>query len=65
MRKNQAPFDYTYLGPCGCGFGSNAFYIARDGTIMHAAQIFFPAALREPGERELLVNEAGRRTNAD
>ena len=36
----SAPEGYTYAGPCRCGFGPDAFYQDRSGTIVHASQVY-------------------------
>jgi len=35
----SAPEGYTYLGPCRCGFGPDAFYRDKSGRIVHAVQV--------------------------
>ena len=35
----SAPEGYTYLGPCRCGFGPDAFYRDKSGRIIPAAQV--------------------------
>jgi hypothetical protein len=35
----SAPEGYTYLGPCRCGFGPDAFYRDKSGRIVHASQL--------------------------
>jgi hypothetical protein len=30
---------YTYIGPCRCGFGPDAFYRNKNGRIVHAAHV--------------------------
>ena len=34
-----APEGYTYVGPCRCGFGPDAFYQDKSGRVVHASQI--------------------------
>ena len=36
----SAPEGYTYIGPCRCGFGPDAFYRDKSGRIVHASQLF-------------------------
>lgn len=31
--------DYTYIGPCRCGFGPHAFYKDKNNRILHASEI--------------------------
>ena len=35
----SAPEGYTYIGPCRCGFGPDAYYRDRSGRIVPAAQV--------------------------
>lgn len=62
MPRKYMPFEYAYLGPCRCGLGPNAFYVAPSGEVLHAAQIFTPfltaLELNKAEERELLEEEA-------
>jgi len=37
----SAPEGYTYMGPCRCGFGPDAFYQDKRGEIVHASQICY------------------------
>jgi hypothetical protein len=34
------PQGYTYLGPCRCGYGPDAFYRDKSGKVAHASQLF-------------------------
>ncbi len=36
----SAPEGHTYIGPCRCGFGPDAFYRDKSGKIVHASQLF-------------------------
>ncbi|MEW6685926.1 MAG: hypothetical protein AB1393_06950 [Candidatus Edwardsbacteria bacterium] len=36
----SAPEGYTYIGPCRCGSGPDAFYQDKSGTVVHASQLF-------------------------
>ncbi|MEM2990583.1 MAG: hypothetical protein QXQ02_05295 [Halobacteria archaeon] len=60
MPRKHMPFEYASLGPCRCGLGPNAFYVAPSGEVLHAAQIFPPFSLElsKAEERELLEEEA-------
>lgn len=35
----SVPEGYTYIGPCRCGFGPDAFYRDKSGTVVHASQL--------------------------
>jgi len=35
----SVPEEYTYIGPCRCGFGPDAFYRDKSGTVVHASQL--------------------------
>jgi hypothetical protein len=35
----NVPEGYTYVGPCRCGFGPDAFCRDKHGRIVHAAQV--------------------------
>ncbi len=39
-RMDLYPAGYAYIGPCRCGFGPDAYYMAQDGRIIHANEIF-------------------------
>jgi hypothetical protein len=53
----SAPEGCTYVGPCRCGFGPDAFYQDKSGRIVHASQIYrrgIPSTLtREDFEAEV------------
>lgn len=34
-----APQGYTYLGPCRCGLGPDAFFQDKNGRVVHASQV--------------------------
>ena len=36
----SAPEGYTYIGPCRCGFGPDAYYRDKSGRIIHASQVY-------------------------
>jgi len=36
----SVPEGFTYIGPCKCGFGPDAFYRDKSGRIIHASQFF-------------------------
>ena len=51
----SAPEGYTYMGPCRCGFGPDAFYQDKSGRIVHASQVFrwgIPPTLTREGLEE-------------
>lgn len=35
----SVPEGYTYIGPCRCGFGPDAFYRDKSGRIAHVSQL--------------------------
>ncbi|MDI6784226.1 MAG: hypothetical protein QME64_09070 [bacterium] len=39
-RPVTVPQGYTYIGPCRCGCGPDAYYQDANGRILHAAQVF-------------------------
>ena len=47
-----APEGYTYIGPCRCGFGPDAFYQDKSGRIVHASQIYHRGIPATPTEEE-------------
>ena len=53
----SVPEGYTYIGPCRCGFGPDAFYQDRNGRVIPAMQIFrkgiAPTLTRDDSEAEL------------
>jgi hypothetical protein len=58
---SQAPVGvlegYTYIGPCRCGFGPDAYYQDKSGRVVHATQIFrkgiAPTLIKDDFEAEL------------
>jgi len=36
----QVPEGYSYVGPCRCGWGPNAFYQDAAGRIVHARHVY-------------------------
>jgi hypothetical protein len=36
----SVPEGYTYIGPCRCGFGPDAFYRDKSGGVIHASQVY-------------------------
>jgi hypothetical protein len=42
------PEAYTYVGPCRCGFGPDAFYQDKGGRIVHAHQVYRWGVPRTP-----------------
>lgn len=61
----RAPKGYTYIGPCRCGTGPNAFYQDETGRIVHAWQMYHwgfpPAPAKEDLKAELDVLKEDRR----
>ena len=39
-RPVTVPQGYTYIGPCRCGAGPDAYYQDTSGRILHASQVF-------------------------
>ncbi|PIV70079.1 MAG: hypothetical protein COS08_02120 [Euryarchaeota archaeon CG01_land_8_20_14_3_00_38_12] len=35
----EVPSGYSYIGPCRCGHGPDAYYRTPDGRILHASQV--------------------------
>ena len=48
----SVPEGYTYIGPCRCGFGPDAFYRDKSGRIVHAAQVHRRGILTTPAAEE-------------
>lgn len=38
-RPVTVPQGYTYIGPCRCGAGPDAYYQDASGRILHASQV--------------------------
>jgi hypothetical protein len=36
----STPAGYSYIGPCRCGFGPDAFYQDKRGTVVHGSEIY-------------------------
>jgi len=59
--RTGAPSDYSYVGPCLCGFGPHAFYLDSAGRVAHASQVYSfgpvppPSATKEDLENELKI----------
>jgi hypothetical protein len=48
----SAPEGYTYIGPCRCGFGPDAFYRDKSGRIIHASQVYHRGFPTTPTKEE-------------
>ncbi len=48
---------YTYIGPCRCGFGPDAYYMDKSGRILHVNEVlrdrFLPTRVEEDLRTEL------------
>jgi hypothetical protein len=42
----------TYIGPCRCGFGPDAFYRDKSGRIIHASQVYHRGFPTTPTKEE-------------
>src|SRR4030042_6018200 len=60
---SQAPVGvlegYTYIGPCRCGFGPDAYYQDKSGRVVHASQVFRTGISPVP-TKEDFEGEVGR-----
>jgi hypothetical protein len=49
----SVPEGYTYIGPCRCGFGPDAFYQDKSGRVVHASQLLHRGVLQTISAQDL------------
>lgn len=53
MSPVKIPEGYSYIGPCRCGTGPNAFYQDASGRIVHAWQLYRFGVPPEPAKEDI------------